>query len=182
VAVKSCKHHLVSTVAGIYLNFEELSTVLAQIKACLNSRPLTALSPDPSEYRVLTPNHFLLGGSSELLPEPDVTDVPSNRLKKWIKLQTLQQGFWRRWRSEYLSSLQEQTKWLKKSSNIRIGTLAILVEDNVQPLNWRMVRIQAIHPGLDGAVRVATVRTANRSLMKRPVTKLCSLPDDVGSD
>jgi len=72
---------------------------------------------------VLTPNHFILGGSSELLPEPYVTDVPSNRFKKWIMLQKLQQGFWRRWRSEYLSSLQGQTKWLKKTANIQIGTL-----------------------------------------------------------
>lgn len=140
-AVKSCKHHLVRTVAGVNLNFEELSTVLAQIEACLNSRPLTALSSDPSDCRVLTPNHFLLGGSSGFLPEPDVTDVHSNRLKKWIMLQKLQQGFWQRWRSEYLSSLQQQNKWLKKSANIRIGTLAILVEDNIPPLNWRMVRI-----------------------------------------
>ncbi|GFY11031.1 hypothetical protein TNCV_2201391 [Trichonephila clavipes] len=32
-------------------------------RACLNSRPLTELSPYPSNFNALTPAHFLVGGS-----------------------------------------------------------------------------------------------------------------------
>ncbi|CAI6371748.1 unnamed protein product [Macrosiphum euphorbiae] len=54
-AVKSFKHHFVSVAGVAILNFEELATLLAQIKACLNSRLLTAFSLDPADLRALTP-------------------------------------------------------------------------------------------------------------------------------
>lgn len=162
-AIKSFKHHLSRSVSTTKFNFEELYTILTQIESCLNSRPLTALSSDPSDHRALTPNHFLLGGPSQISPEPDVTNVPDHRLQKWMLLQKLMQGFWQRWRKEYLSSIQRRQKWLKNRANISIGSLVVLMEDNVPPRSWRLVRIQAI-------------RTSSGSVMKRPLTKLCPLP------
>jgi len=45
----------------------------------------------------------------------------------------------------------------------------------VKPQLWKMGRIIAIHPGSDGKVRVATVRT-DAGEVKRPIVKLCVLP------
>ena len=47
-AVKSMKRYLHRIVGNVKLRFEELSTVLCQIGACLNSQPLTPL-PDASD-------------------------------------------------------------------------------------------------------------------------------------
>ncbi len=50
--------HLKRVVGQAKLTFEELTTVLAQIEACLNSRPLTPLPDVDDGYEVLTPTAF----------------------------------------------------------------------------------------------------------------------------
>jgi len=46
-AVKSMKYHLRRTLGSQVATYKELCTLLAEIEACLNSRPLCALSDDP---------------------------------------------------------------------------------------------------------------------------------------
>ena len=53
-AVKSTKKHLSHIVGEMKLNLEELATVLCQIEACLNSRPLIPL-PGGVNVDILTP-------------------------------------------------------------------------------------------------------------------------------
>ena len=61
-AVKSFKTHLKRIVGNVRLTYEETSTVLTQIEACLNSRPLVPVNaPDDDSIEVLTPGHFLIG-------------------------------------------------------------------------------------------------------------------------
>ncbi|XP_050066298.1 uncharacterized protein LOC126555420 [Aphis gossypii] len=71
--VKSAKHHLSRIVKDAHLTLSELQTLLCQIEACLNSRPLSPLSSSPDDLEPLTPAHFLIGGPITLPPEPDLT-------------------------------------------------------------------------------------------------------------
>jgi hypothetical protein len=66
--IKSCKLHLKKVVGNQLLSFEEMSTVLAQIEAILNSRPISPMSTDPNDLEALTPAHFLTGSAPTFLP------------------------------------------------------------------------------------------------------------------
>ncbi|KMQ88302.1 hypothetical protein RF55_12237 [Lasius niger] len=61
--VKSVKYHLRRILGEHKLTYEEMATLLSQIEACLNSRPLNALSNDPSDLAALAPGHLLIGES-----------------------------------------------------------------------------------------------------------------------
>lgn len=176
-AVKSLKHHLKRIVGAAALTFEEMATVLCQIEAVLNSRPLTPLSNDPCDLNVLSPAHFLTGGSLKALPEPSLMHLPESRLSRWQRLQQLVQHFWARWSSEYLSNLQQRKKWTKQTQNISVGSLVLLKEDNTPPLSWCIGRVTKLHSGSDGLTRVVRVKTSLGEVT-RSVSKICPLPID----
>ncbi|XP_017490530.1 PREDICTED: uncharacterized protein LOC108378737, partial [Rhagoletis zephyria] len=82
-AVKSAKHHLVRCVGSQTMWYTQLQTLAARIEACLNSRPITPLYDDPDEKFALTPGDFLIGAPLLAVPEPDIREIPTNRLKQW---------------------------------------------------------------------------------------------------
>ncbi|KAG5870069.1 hypothetical protein JTB14_011304 [Gonioctena quinquepunctata] len=174
-AVKGAKRHLYRIIGNSQLTFEELSTVLAQIEAILNSRPLCPISSDPKDLEVLTPGHFLIGRSLTSYPELDATHLPENRLAFWQRCSQIQQSFWKRWTVEYLNRLQNRPKWLSPVKNLEINELVLLKEDDVPPLKWPLARIVEIIPGSDQRVRAVKLRT-KESVFVRPITKVCPLP------
>ncbi|XP_055840251.1 uncharacterized protein LOC129907858 [Episyrphus balteatus] len=162
--VKSMKFHLRRVVGSSLLTFEELSTVLSQIEAILNSRPLCSISDN--DLNPLTPSHYLIGEPLTSIPEPIVEDIPQNRLTHWNLMQKMVQGFWRRWHMGYLTTLQDRKKtW----------DLVVIKEPNVPATKWVLARVEDVTPGADGIVRDATIRTANGTFV-RPITKLALLP------
>jgi len=87
--VKSMKHHLKRVVEDRKLSIEEFITLLSQVEAALNSRPLTPSSSDPNDFGVLTPGHFLTGQNLKPVPQEDLTDVHVNRLTSWQVLESI---------------------------------------------------------------------------------------------
>lgn len=57
-AVGSVKYHLKRVLKDTKLNASRFDHVLKQIEACLNSRPLWAISTEADDAEVLTPSHF----------------------------------------------------------------------------------------------------------------------------
>ncbi|XP_046391496.1 uncharacterized protein LOC124159621 [Ischnura elegans] len=173
-AVKSTKHHIRRVIGDTKLTFEELSTLLCQVEACLNSRPLIPLTDDPTDNKALTPAHFLIHSASFIIPEPSLIDEIIPVLKRWKIVQQMLQHFWQRWSREYLQSLQQRQKWTHRTSQINIGDLVILRCENTPPAQWPLARIIHVYPGDDGLVRVVKVKF-NNSVMIRPVSKLIIL-------
>ena len=174
-AVKSVKRHLRRVVGDQRLTLEELYTILTQVEACLNSRPLHPLSSDPMDLTPLTPGHFLIGAELMVLPQQDLLHLRQHSLNRYQLIQQMIQHFWKRWHQEYLHELQQRHRWQSDSSDIlAIGTLVLIRDDNLPPLRWRLGRVAELHPGADGVTRVASIRVAD-GVIKRPVTKLCIL-------
>ncbi|XP_055528062.1 uncharacterized protein LOC129720599 [Wyeomyia smithii] len=92
-AVKVAKKHLYRQLGSSRVSFEDLSTILAQIEALMNSRPLLPMSDDPNDLAALTPAHFLIGSRMLALPDPDHQHIPVNRLDHFQKLQLHVQKF-----------------------------------------------------------------------------------------
>lgn len=173
--IKSIKYHLKRVLGDSTLTFEELSTVLYQIEACLNSRPLCPTTADPADDSVLTPGHFLIGNALLAPPESLTRTTNVSSLTRWQLVQKMRNDFWRRWHREYLTRMQQRPKWVSKSSNLEKGNLVLIIEDNLPPTRWVLGRVLEIHPGQDGLVRVSTLRCQG-TVIKRPIVKLALLP------
>ena len=142
------------------------------MEACLNSRPLTPI-PDASEaLEVLTPGHFLIGKPLTALPDHDAnTKKDSTLLKRWQLCQSLVRHLWTRWSRDYMETLWKVSKWHTPSRNVQVDDVVCLREEPTAPTKWPLARITEIHPGKDGKVRVATIKTA-KGTYRRPVVKM----------
>ncbi|XP_032289334.1 uncharacterized protein [Drosophila virilis] len=95
-AVKTAKHHFYRSVCSSILDFDSLQ--------------------HPGDLDVLTPAHFLGTAPSSSYIEPDLRQLNFNRLNHFQRVTYLQQVFWARWREEYLTLLQQRSKWAHSSA------------------------------------------------------------------
>lgn len=173
--IKSMKHHLRRVAMNSNFTYEEFGTLLCQVEAILNSRPLSPLSADPHDPCPLTPAHFIIGRPLTSILEPDLAMIKESRLSRYQKIENGRQHFWTRWYKEYVSDLQGRVKWKTESGRLTEGTLVVIKDDKLPPLNWKMGRVVKTFPGGDGIARVAEVRTPT-GIIKRDFSKLCPLP------
>lgn len=176
-AVRSAKRLLVRVMGTHIFTYEEFTTILTRVEAVLNSRPLTPLSTDPTDLDYLSPGHFLIGQPLLAIPPRVPLDSSLNLTNRWKLLDQCHQAFWRKWAVEYLTTLQERTKWTSSIPNLKINDMVIVRNNQSPPLAWCMGRVIQLLPGSDGVVRVVKVLTRNGQLI-RPVTKLVLLPTE----
>lgn len=168
------KLHLTKCIKNERLYYHEFQTVLSQIEAALNSRPLYELSTDADSEEVITPSHLLYGYAINALPEPDITDADSTHLQRYSRTIQLYQKFWKKWSTDYLHKLQRRSKWTKSQANVKVGQLVLFKEDNLHPTRWLMGRITKLHPGSDNRVRAVELKHGTSTFL-RPIAKLCPL-------
>ncbi|XP_075150700.1 uncharacterized protein LOC142224800 [Haematobia irritans] len=172
-AVKSFKHHFKRIAGAHKFTFEQFATILARIEGILNSRPISAVSEDPSDLKALTPGHFLKG--SPIMSFPETPSQNLSLLNRWTKLKALHHQFAIRWKEDYLKSLHKRYKWKNSGPNLKIGDLVVVMDDLLPPSDWRLGRIVNTHHGSDNNIRVADIKVAS-GIITRPIVKLCYLP------
>ena len=168
--MKAMKIALRKIVGNCKLSFEELTTVLVEAEATLNSRPLLPIDSMPTDGApVLTPGHFLLGRPLGSVPLTVDTDTNTSHLRRWNLVRRIQAELWSHWKRDYLRKLQKRTKWHSAKSNI------VLVKDGeFNRHNWPVGIIVKVFTGDDGLVRAMEVRIDGK-VYSRPVAKLVLL-------
>ncbi|XP_015120508.1 uncharacterized protein LOC107043488 [Diachasma alloeum] len=92
-AVRSAKFHLKRVIGDTKMTYEGLSTLLTQVEAILNSRPLCQLPDDHEEFSVLTPGHFLIGSVLTTVHEPLLRHLPISRLSRYQHIRQMTERF-----------------------------------------------------------------------------------------
>ena len=176
--VQTVKRSLRKVLFRSSVNYEELQTVIIDIEATINSRPLTYVNDDDVE-EALTPAHLLLG--RRLLSTfnesfDDGTDVNNAVLTKRMKyLKTFSEHYWKRFREEYLLELRAQH--VQGSDPVRkpeVGEV-VVIEGTAKRNDWRLGRIESFVNGTDGQHRGAVLKTfdGTRSrCLRRPIERL----------
>ena len=165
--VKSVKMHLRRIVGTVKLTFEELTTILAQVKACLNSRPLVSLnSHNDDGIEILMPGHFLIGRPLTSLPDPEISYRSVSLLQRWHLCQSLIRHFWSRWSAEYLSTLNKYSKWHHSVKNISTGDV-VIHEDGSVPSFWPLTRVTQTYPGNDGQLLMSKLQRVSTNVLSR---------------
>lgn len=95
------------------LDDERLHTILCEVEAILNDRPITKVSDDVNGLEALTPNHILLLKGKPILAPGLFQESDLYIRRRWRQVQYLSDLFWKRWTREYLPLLQERQRWIK---------------------------------------------------------------------
>ena len=153
-----------------------LETVIVEIEAALNDRPLTFVSSEQGELELLTPAHLLHGRQITCLPHETADDdelIDPTFVVMPRYLLTFY-SFQKRLCHEYLTSLREVHRATgNNSTSVKTGDV-LLIHDDTLHTTWKMEVIEDLITGGDGIVRVVTLRTAT-GLTNRPVTRLYPL-------
>ena len=141
------------------LRFEELTTILTEVEAILNLRPLAPLNAtDAEDQLVLTPGHFLIGRPLKAPPTPAASQTKLTYLKRWALVQRLSQDLWIAWKTRYIQSLYSRTKWKLQTQDYSIGDIVYLKVETLHHQSWPLAIITQVYPGDDGRVRAVDIK------------------------
>ena len=98
----------------------------------VNSRSLTHLSEDVTDFEALTPNHVLLGAHRNWSSIADTSEQDITSRRKWKQVQALRAMFWTRWTKEYLPTLAQRSRWTSDGPTFDVGELVLLKNDELK--------------------------------------------------
>lgn len=185
--VSLAKRALRKTINRKLLSYVQLETVIKEVEAVVNARPLVYVGGDIDSTISLSPKHFLILNQNTGIPEsePDNNDTDyspyestaERLLQTWKKGQKLLNLFWKVWRDEYLLSLRERTQSVLKSRQIQshfspnIDNI-VLIKDDIPRGCWRVGTVVSLVFSLDWCVRSAKVALSSGRVIARPLNLL----------
>ena len=174
--IRTTRQVLYAMVKEQVLNDETLQTVMCEVEAIINDRPITKLSDSHCDLEPLTPNHLLLLKRKPILPPGLFNSDDKYSSRRWRQVQYMANLFWKRWVREYLALLQERQKWFRPQRNFKVDDIVLIVDDRAPRGSWPLGRITQTISDRFGKVRRVLVKTQT-NVLERPVHKLCLIVD-----
>ncbi|KAL6722448.1 hypothetical protein Aduo_017573 [Ancylostoma duodenale] len=196
--IQTVKRALYKTLGSRTVAEDTLRTVLTEIEASLNSRPLTYQESESDDLPILRPVDFLQkdmlitrAGTTNPINQDDQDEsyLPPDeaaKLRTRIQAETalkesvkLTEAFWKVWQTSYLTALREahkiNTGERRTSTKIPKEGDIVLISDGILPRNaWKIGRVTKTVKSKDGGIREVELRGPNGS-QKRPPNLLIPL-------
>jgi len=180
------------------LYWDKLLTLLTEVEAIINTRPLTYVCEDFKSSFVLTPSHFLIGGYNNANPF-DTDDIDEYILKLdsaqellvyWRKNQKQLQIFWKSWIQDYLLNLRETLPLSHKGPRSQvlrqpqIGEIVLVRDESIPRRAWKLAKVKEFILSRDNQVRSVKVQLPNKNILDRPINHLYPLeiPSVINND
>ncbi|KAK5979467.1 Integrase catalytic domain-containing protein [Trichostrongylus colubriformis] len=173
------------SVGRVVLPINQLQTVVAEIEATINSRPMTPYREKDTFAYVLRPIDFISPYANVQLPPLSSQSDPifdvSHHLVPWYKeMLAILDQFWDLWHVDYLSALRERHQNRIRQgkysiSTPQLGHIVIVADDKLARGQWPYGLIEKLHFGKDNCVRLADVRMPNGKTKTRSLTQLYPL-------
>ena len=193
--IQSVKRCLKKCIGRTNLNYDELRTLLSELEAVVNSRPLTYMEDDQDGVTyTLCPSHLINGRRITSTPNSghfEVVSTNASLTRRARPHRHLPHQFTTKWRKTYLLNLREnhavQLKSRARSGpQIAVGDIVILKNDTTNRMFWKLANVEQLLPGRGGLVRAAIVKVANSDqrprLMRRSVRHLFPIEVNSKSD
>ena len=165
---------------------DEMYTILTEVEAMVNSRPLTQVTDEPSEMNYLTPACFLIGRKLINIPVKPVSSKKKTPEQKELNRLMVQQNrtlnqIWKTWRENYMRNLGTVPTRVNEDQCIKVGELVMVSEHSIVRTKWVVGVVDKTKEGKDGRVRTVWVRTADGTY-SRPVQHISRLEVDSMED
>ena len=159
------------------LTHEVLVTLMTEVAAIVNSRPLVPVSYDQEFPEILCPATILTHKTDKEQQQIRM-DVKDLYRSQWKRVQHLADTFWLKWKREFLQTLQSTKKWFNEKNNLQIGDVVLMRDSDVGRTSWPIAKVVRAFPSNDGYVRkveVKVIRDGKPVLYVRPVVEIVLL-------
>ena len=169
------------------LCFDDFHTLLTEIEAVLNTRPLTPVEAD--SFKVLRPIDFIAPHAQVGVPrfEADTVDsdyfpveTTSSKLTTMLKsgIDALER-FHQEWKQTYLPALRQLAAFKHSDKGVKRfpkeGELVLIEDESLERAQWKMGLITKLTPSVDGTVRSVELKSSSGRSLKRPINQLYPL-------
>ena len=155
------------------LDFQEFLTLIYEINAVLNSRPISYVYDSTGEDDPITPSRLWCGKNVTLMPP--IHDIRIDRrdpeiCKKRLKyLDKVLTHFWNRFTTQYVTNLSERhlsRNLPRDGRQPKVGEVVLIKNDLLPRGRWKIARIIEVTPGRDGVVRRVLLQPPYKNLTR----------------